>query len=141
VHGDLWQGNVLWDGDTLASVLDWDCAGRGPAGVDLGSLRCDAALCFGAEAAGDVLDGWQDHAGRPAENVAYWDLVAALSTPPDMGWFPPTFVDQGRPDLTADVLVERRDQFLAAAIDTLTVGSFEPAEAIGRHTRPATGRS
>ena len=119
VHGDLWQSNVLWDGDTLAAVLDWDCAGRGPAGVNLGSLRCDAALCFGTEAVGDVLDGWQDHAGRPADDVAYWDVVAALSTPPDMGWFPQTFVDQGRPDLTAEVLVERRDRFLAAALDIL----------------------
>ena len=27
VHGDLWQGNALWTGDTLAGLVDWDCAG------------------------------------------------------------------------------------------------------------------
>jgi aminoglycoside phosphotransferase (APT) family kinase protein len=85
VHGDLWQGNALWTGDTLAGLIDWDCAGAGPPGVDLGSLRCDAAVCFGMEAADDILHGWQEQAGRPAADVAHWDVVAALSTPPDMG--------------------------------------------------------
>jgi hypothetical protein len=47
VHGDLWHGNTLWDGGRLTAVLDWDCAGVGPAGIDLGSLRCDAAWCHG----------------------------------------------------------------------------------------------
>ncbi len=116
VHGDLWQGNALWSGDSLAAVVDWDCAGAGPAGVDLGSLRCDAAFCFGLKAADDVLRGWEECAGRPAEDVAYWDVVAALSTPPDLGWFPAAIGAQGRPDLTREVLLERREEFLRAAL-------------------------
>jgi aminoglycoside phosphotransferase (APT) family kinase protein len=122
VHGDLWQGNALWEGDTLVGLIDWDCAGAGPAGVDLGSLRCDAAICFGVEAADDVLGGWEEAAGRPAANLAHWDVVAALSTPPDMGWFPGAIAGQGRPDLTRDVLVGRRDAFLRAALDRLDAG-------------------
>jgi hypothetical protein len=59
-------------------VLDWDCAGVGPAGIDLGSLRCDAAWCHGIEAA-----------------------------------------EQGRPDLTGEVMIERRDAFLDAALTRL----------------------
>ena len=123
VHGDLWQGNVLWKGDTLAGLIDWDCAGAGPPGVDLGSLRCDAALCFGVEAADDVRAGWEEEAGRPAADVAYWDVVAALSTPPDMGWFPGAMAGQGRPDLDREVLVRRRDAFLRAALDRLDTGT------------------
>lgn len=119
VHGDLWQGNALWQGDRLVGLVDWDCAGVGPAGVDLGSLRCDAAICFGPEAAGDALAGWEDAAGRPAEDVPYWDAVAALSTPPDLGWFPGAIAGQGRPDLVRELLLERRDAFLAAALDRL----------------------
>ena len=65
VHGDLWQGNALWSEDTLAGLVDWDCAGAGAPGVDLGSLRCDAAICFGAEAADDICAGWEEAAGRP----------------------------------------------------------------------------
>ena len=119
VHGDLWQGNALWAGDTLSGLVDWDCAGSGSPGVDLGSLRCDAAICFGAEAAEDVRHGWEEAAGRPAPDVAYWDVVAALSTPPDMGWFPGAIAGQGRPDLTRELLVRRRDEFLGAALGRL----------------------
>jgi aminoglycoside phosphotransferase (APT) family kinase protein len=100
-------------------LVDWDCAGAGPPGVDLGSLRCDAAVCFGLEAAADVLAGWEELAGRPAADVAHWDVVAALSTPPDMGWFVGAIAGQGRPDLSQDVLVRRRDAFLRAALGRL----------------------
>ncbi len=87
VHGDLWSGNTLWSGAELVAVIDWDCAGLGAAGVDLGSLRCDAAMSYGLDASGHVLDGWQREAQRPAPSLAYWDAVAALSTPPDIDWF------------------------------------------------------
>jgi aminoglycoside phosphotransferase (APT) family kinase protein len=119
VHGDLWYGNTLWDNGRLTAVLDWDCAGVGPAGIDLGSLRCDAAWCHGAEAAGHILRGWEAEAGRPASDVPYWDAVAALASPPDMGWFPVSMALQGRPDLTREVMLERRDAFLDAALSRL----------------------
>jgi len=120
VHGDLWHGNTLWDDNGhLTAILDWDCAGVGPAGIDLGSLRCDAALCHGLRAADDILHGWEIEARRPGRDVPYWDVVAALSSPPDMGWFPVSMAAQGRPDLTHEVMLERRDAFLAAALSQL----------------------
>jgi aminoglycoside phosphotransferase (APT) family kinase protein len=121
VHGDLWHGNTLWDNGRLTAVLDWDCAGVGPASIDLGSLRCDAAWCHGVEAAGHILRGWEAEAGRPASDVPYWDAVAALASPPDMGWFPVSMAAQGRPDLTREVMLARRDAFLADALGQLTV--------------------
>lgn len=119
-HGDLWSGNVLWQEDEIVAVLDWDGAGRAAAGVDLGSLRCDAAMCYGGDAPDQVLAGWESEAGRPADSVAYWDVVAALCTPPDIGWFAPAISGMtGRPDLTAEILHARRDSFLADALDRL----------------------
>lgn len=121
VHGDLWSGNTLWRGAELAAVIDWDCAGRGAAGVDLGSLRCDASMCYGLEASGHVLAGWQREAEHPAESLAYWDAVAALSTPPDIGWFAEAIAGMtGRPDLTKELLHERRDAFLIDALERLS---------------------
>jgi aminoglycoside phosphotransferase (APT) family kinase protein len=119
VHGDLWYGNTLWDDGTLTAVLDWDCAGVGPAGIDLASVRCDAAWCHSIEAADHVLRGWEAEAGRPASDVAYWDIVGSLASPPYMSWFPDAMTGQGRPDLTQDILRERRDAFLAAALQRL----------------------
>jgi aminoglycoside phosphotransferase (APT) family kinase protein len=119
VHGDLWYGNTLWDDGRLTAVLDWDCAGVGPAGIDLGSLRCDAARCHGTEAAEHILRGWEAEAGRPASDIPYWDAVASLASPVDMGRFPTAMAGQGRPDLTRAVMLERRDAFLGAALSRL----------------------
>lgn len=119
-HGDLWYGNTLWDDSgNLTALLDWDAAGIGSPGIDLGSLRLDAALCYGQHAAGLVLSGWQEQAGRVAPDVPYWDAVAALATPPDMAWVAPAIADQGRPDLTGDLLDERREVFLHTALSRL----------------------
>jgi aminoglycoside phosphotransferase (APT) family kinase protein len=119
VHGDLWHGNTLWTDQCLSGIVDWDCAGAGAPGVDIGSLRCDAALCFGTAAAADVLRGWEETAARTADDVAYWDAVAALASPPDLGWFPAAIADQGRPDLDRAALLSRRDSFLRAALEQL----------------------
>ena len=93
--------------------------GRRAGRIDLGSLRCDAAWCHGAGAARHILRGWEAEAGRPASDVPYWDAVAALASPPDMGWFPVSMAAQGRPDLTREVMLERRDTFLGAALNRL----------------------
>ncbi len=129
VHGDLWQGNTVWNGDSCSGLIDWDAAGAGSAGIDLGTLRSDVALYFGSSplpptglaAADEVLAGWQQAAGRRAEHVAYWDVAAALCTVDDMAYCLPADLlgEHGRPDLDAAVLTARRDAFLAAALDEL----------------------
>jgi aminoglycoside phosphotransferase (APT) family kinase protein len=123
VHGDLWQGNTLWRGEGLVGMVDWDAAGVGHPGIDLGTLRLDAAILFGLPAAAEVLEGWRRQAGQPAEAVAYWDLVAALTTPAEgWEWFGQWLAvvhELGRVDLDAATLAGRRDAFLRAALDQL----------------------
>jgi hypothetical protein len=63
--------------------------------------------------------GWEAAAGPPAGDLFYWDAVAALASPPDMGGFPVSMAAQGRPDLTREVMVQRRDVFLSAALGRL----------------------
>jgi aminoglycoside phosphotransferase (APT) family kinase protein len=140
VHGDLWQGNTIWTGDSCSGMIDWDAAGAGSPGIDLGTLRSDAALFFGSSplastgstAADEVLAGWQQAAGRPAEHVAYWDVAAALCTVGDMAYCLPgdVLIELGRPDLDAAILTARRDAFLAAALDQLDLPT-------GAMTQPA----
>ncbi|NYH92852.1 phosphotransferase [Actinopolymorpha rutila] len=102
VHGDVWGGNMLWDGDVCLALIDWKTAGAGDPGVDLGELRKQMALQYGPDAPAHVLNGWQRQAGRNAVNVAYWDAVAALNTPTELD--------------TAEVTA-RRDAFLQTALD------------------------
>jgi hypothetical protein len=61
----------------------------------------DAAFCYGQGAAAEVLAGYEQAADGPAADIAYWDIVAALATPPGLGWFPPAIAGQGRPDQDA----------------------------------------
>lgn len=119
VHGDLWQGNMLWRGDVCCGVVDWDSAGVGHYGVDLGSLRLDAALMYGLALADLVVDGWHQVTKRVPEHVAYWDIVAALNTPANMEGFVPAIHGQGRRDLDGVTLTARRDMFLRAGLAAL----------------------
>ena len=116
IHGDLWQGNTLWSGERCVGMVDWDAAGVGHPGIDLGTLRLDTAIMFGLPAADEVLEGWQQATGHQAEAMAYWDLVAALTTPPDMVQWLPVAHDYGRVDLDAATLNTRRDAFLHSAL-------------------------
>jgi Ser/Thr protein kinase RdoA (MazF antagonist) len=119
VHGDLWQGNTLWDGDRYTGAVDWDFAGFGPAGIDLGSLRSDVAILHGSDTADDVLAGWRDTAGREPANLAWWDLVAGCATPDDLGGWLPNFHAQGRTDLDLATVTRRRDDYVRDALDRL----------------------
>jgi hypothetical protein len=143
VHGDLWQGNTLWRGEALVGMVDWDAAGLGHPGIDLGTLRLDAAIMFGLPAAAEVLEGWRQATGQPAEAVAYWDVVAGLTTPAEGGdWFGQWLAvvhECGRVDLDAATLTGRRDAFLRAALDKLDLVSCGdgPAAAAERNAQAA----
>jgi aminoglycoside phosphotransferase (APT) family kinase protein len=114
LHGDVWAGNMLWEGDRCVALIDWKTAGVGDPGVDLGSLRMQMALQYGQAAPVHVLEGWQRQAGRVATAVPYWDAVAALNTPTVMhGW--PGFAEDSSP-LDAAAVTERRDAFLRTAL-------------------------
>lgn len=118
VHGDMWAGNLLFDGETCLCPIDWKSAGVGHPGVDLGSLRLNMAVQYGLAAADHVLDGWQEESGRLASHVPYWDAVAALNTPTDLTGFWSAFDPLGEP-LTGAEATERRDAFLRMALDDL----------------------
>jgi hypothetical protein len=51
--------------------------------------------------------------------MAYWDLVAALTTPTDLAQWLPVAHGHGRTDLDAATLNNRRDVFLRSALDQL----------------------
>lgn len=117
VHGDVWPGNVIWTEDEAAVLIDWKTAGVGAPGVDLGELRKQVAIIFGPEAPELVLEGWERAAGTKADDVAYWDAVAALNTRTELddgyrsgGW---------APLLDPVGATRRRDAFLEAALTNL----------------------
>ncbi|MFC3761751.1 phosphotransferase [Tenggerimyces flavus] len=105
LHGDVWPGNVMIDGERCVALIDWKTAGVGQPGVDVSELRKQVALTYGPDAPAHVQAGWESEAGRPAEDVAYWDATAALNT---------------RTQLDEPELTIRRDAFLSRALSKLT---------------------
>ena len=79
----------------------------------------NAALLVGLSGADDVLAGYESAVDHPAADVAYWDIAAALTTPPTMELFIQTIIGQGRTDLDPPTLLTRRDDFLATALDRM----------------------
>lgn len=117
LHGDLWPGNTRWHNGQFTALIDWKTAGVGDPGVDLGSMRLQAALRYDLAAATYVLKGWESQMGRQATDIGYWDAVAALNTPTVMeGW--PSCDPDAHP-LGSRAVTQGRDAFLAAAIDQL----------------------
>jgi aminoglycoside phosphotransferase (APT) family kinase protein len=117
LHGDVWAGNMLWEGDRCVALIDWKTAGVGHPGVDLGGLRAQVAVQYGLDAPTHVLEGWERQVGREAIAVPYWDAVAALNTPAVTPGGP-GFAGDGSP-LDAEALTARRDAFLRNALDQL----------------------
>ncbi len=123
VHGDVWDGNMLWNDGTYV-LIDWKSAGVGDPGVDLGNLRLQMAIKYGLEGAEQVLQGWQSEAGRPPSNLAYWDVVAALHTPTVLA-HGLALDDQGKMR-EPHAETERRDEFLCTALDQLEYSNRIP---------------
>lgn len=112
VHGDLHLGNTMWVGSHVTGMVDWDAAGVGHEGIDLGLARFDAVLHVDLDpthVADQVLAGWREATGDTPDPalVAYWDTRAALNAPVMFG---PATQDQPA----------RRDTFLRAALRNLT---------------------
>ena len=137
VHGDLWQGNTLWDGDgALTGVVDWDSAGVGPGrgGPRLAALR-----------RGDVVRRPGRRGGAGRLRGACW--AAPPTTSPTgtssprcaprrrSDWFTDAVRDQGRTDLDQPTLLRRRDAFLRAALDRLATAEGPAASLQSRGQR------
>lgn len=116
VHGEVWWGNTRWDGDHCFALIDWKDSGAGSPGVDLGNLRLHMAITYGPDAPDPVLEGWERETGRPARNLAYWDVTAALNTAAEVTGL--DAFDHGHP-VGQSIINSRRDAFLRTALDRL----------------------
>ena len=50
LHGDFWLGNLLWQGDELTGIVDWEDAMLGDPLADLGKSRLEMLWALGREA-------------------------------------------------------------------------------------------
>src|SRR5690606_11430725 len=87
VHLDYWVGNLLWKGDEVAAVLDWEEASCGDPGIDVAYARLELCLLGVPEAADTFLATYEAEAGRQVHHLGLWELAAAARALPDpAGW-------------------------------------------------------
>ena len=107
-HTDYWSGNILWQGEAISAIVDWEEAGFGDAAGDVAYARMEYFLEGLPEAADIFLRVYQVETGWDTPNLALMELVASARVMTDpAGWFT-------RPHMEA-----RYRRFVAAAIDRL----------------------
>ena len=107
LHGDFWPGNVLWQGEELAAVIDWEDSILGDALFDVAITRLDLALIHGAEAAALFTARYFERTGTEGALLPHWDARAVARQEPHLEAWNGGWADLGRPDLTMDVIRER----------------------------------
>lgn len=87
-HTDYWSGNILWRGDTITAVLDWEEAGYGHPAADVAYARLEYFLEGLPEAAATFLRVYEAAMGAPLPDLALFELAASarVMTNP-RGWF------------------------------------------------------
>ena len=81
LHADYFPGNIVWEGDEIAAVIDWESAALGDPMADIATTRLDLRWAYGAEVAERFTDRYLSPTGRSTETLAVWELVVSLRPP------------------------------------------------------------
>jgi aminoglycoside phosphotransferase (APT) family kinase protein len=80
LHGDYWQGNVIWQDGQLVGIIDWEDAAVGDPLADLSKVRLELLWAFGVEGMQRFTELYGAQMPQvDLTHLPYWDLFAALS--------------------------------------------------------------
>jgi aminoglycoside phosphotransferase (APT) family kinase protein len=105
VHIDFWAGNILWQGNRIVAIVDWEEAAFGDTAYDVAYARLDITMLGYGHVADELLRVYEDEMGCPAKNLGLWELAAAVR--PLFGWGDEIYKSPAK---------ERLEGFLAQAI-------------------------
>lgn len=102
-HGDYHPGNIIWDGQRLTGVIDWQGGTIGPPQRDLAHCRANLGLLEGPDAADDFYATYLAAGGREWPGQRIYDArdILGFAPDPEKIWDWQGF---GRPDLKRSVL-------------------------------------
>lgn len=104
VHTDYWPGNILWEGDKISAVIDWEEAAFGDPAIDVAYCRMDMLIRGLPQVADEFLAAYETAAGGSLANLGFWELAAAAR---------PMFLPQGWVDQSPQK--ENFSQFITQA--------------------------
>lgn len=115
-HGDYWPGNVLWQGDKLSAVIDWEECRIGEALSDLAIARLDVLWVLDLDAMHHFTEVYQAKMNLNLGDLPYWDLCASLRPIQVMDHFVTAYPKLGRPDITVQTLERDHQLFVGQAL-------------------------
>ena len=82
LHGDFWPGNLLWTGETLSGIIDWEDAMLGDPLADLGKSRLEMLWALGEAAMRGYTAAYLAlNPQLDASALPFWDLWGAARLP------------------------------------------------------------
>lgn len=74
LHGDFWPGNLLWAGERLAAILDWEDAALGDPVSDVACCRLELRYRYGLAASQRFTAHYARRSALAVERLALWDI-------------------------------------------------------------------
>lgn len=78
LHLDYWTGNILWDRNEIAAVIDWEEAAYGDPGVDVAYARMNMLMMGFPDAADEFIRAYELETGYAPKNMGFWELAASV---------------------------------------------------------------
>ena len=122
LHGDFWPGNLLWQGDELVAVIDWEDAEVGDALADVATTRLDMLWIMGADAMQTFTQTYQALTDCDFALLPYWDLLAALRPASRLDVWAADWPALGRADITAATMRAHHRAFVEQAFALVAGG-------------------
>jgi aminoglycoside phosphotransferase (APT) family kinase protein len=123
LHGDYFPGNIVWQGDAIAAVIDWESAALGDPMADIATTRLDLRWAFGVEFAERFTDRYLTVTRRPTATLAVWELVVSLRPAGAVSLWASDMAAHGRPDITADFMRTEQHAYVDSALQRLDIAS------------------
>ena len=118
-HGDFWPGNLIWQDDHFAGVIDWEETCIGEPLSDLAICRLDLAWVLGDDASEEFTSMYTSLIHCSTAELPYWDLWASLRPIRNIGEWAGAYPKLGRPDITEATMTATHLRFVAKALASI----------------------
>jgi aminoglycoside phosphotransferase (APT) family kinase protein len=123
LHADFFPGNIIWEGDAIAAVIDWETAAIGDPMADVATTRLDLRWAFGAEMAEAFTDRYLAITGHSTATLPVWELVVSLRPAGAISLWATDMATHGRSDITADSMRREQRHYVDSALERLNSAS------------------
>lgn len=85
LHGDFWPENILWKGQIIAAVLDWEDAAIGDPLSDVACCALELRYKFGKSRMQEFIQAYAQHRPIDKNRLALWQVYVATAAQHHMG--------------------------------------------------------